>query len=167
MLLVGSQRGSDLTSLAAAQGWDGGSWGRKANTEGLPAGAEQQCSGLRGEKGSWAHPGSLGGFLCKAGAGSPREGDTPGPHGSRWRRLGLLVASFSLSQELRFCAFPCQKGALVWRVELEVRDTPRLAVAPGSHDRVTPTILGTWGSSHQVLDSGWTGLALGSAGAKW
>lgn len=73
----------------------------------------------------------------------PSRGYTPSPHGSRWRRLGLLVASFSLSQELRFCAFPCQKGALVWRVELEVRDTPRLAVAPGSHGRVTPTVLGT------------------------
>lgn len=129
--------------LLQLRGWDGGSWGRKANTEGLLAGGQQQCAGLRAEKGRWAHPRSLRGFLCRAWAGRPREGDTPGPHGSRWRWLGLLVASCCLSQELRFCAFPAQKGALVWRVELEVRDTPRLAVAPWSHGRVTSTVLGT------------------------
>lgn len=116
--------------LLQLRGWDGGSWGRKANTEGLLAGIQQRCSGLRAEKGRWAHPGSLRGFLCRAWAARPREGDTPGHHGSRWRWLRPLVATCSLSQELRFCAFPSQKGALVWRVELEVRDTPRLAVAP-------------------------------------
>lgn len=79
MLLVGNQCGSDLASLAAAQGWDGGSWGRKANTDGLLAGAEQQCSGLRGEKGSWAHPGASGGSSARPGPGALERVHTQPP----------------------------------------------------------------------------------------
>lgn len=116
---------------------------------------EKPCSGLRDKKGSWAHPRSTRGFLCTAWAGGPQEGNTPRSHSSRWRQLGpasskllsLSGARVLCSPSPRVC-LPCSKG--VPGVGLESRAggvgrpwAPRLAVAPGPHHGVIPTLLGT------------------------